>query len=315
MSVSILWPSLLTTAGGDSVFWLPTMNDNMRIIDDVLSPAAALLPVSGTAIPNRVMSWDMDGSSKYHVALGGPSRGIAGIAVGCERASQDVLVKLYGGSVVETSHDITVADVGSLAVLDADGKVRLTTTPPAEYDTWVGLVVGVARERMARIILRYFGIYGNIGTGCAYTRNAARPYAPIGGGVLIPDVGVGQGGYAESHVFFTYMGTYDSDHPELYNAAVVGVATGGDVANFQVSSGYLVQGSSGSELTLHLERPYAMAVGRAVMLDNAEAGGAGVNVACDVSGQIVKVTLEGATWQGQGTRQLQVSVTGVLAEG
>lgn len=314
MSMNILWPSLLTTIGGDSVFWLPTINDNMRLLDDVLSPAAALLPVSGAARPNRMLSWDMNEDGTYFVRQGDCGRGIAGVAVGHPRDSGDILTKLYGGIVVETSHDISNADTGKLAVLNADGTVYLTSTPPAEYDTWVGVVVGVARARRARVILRYFSSYTALG-GYAFTRNSARPYAPIGGGVLVPDVGVGPAGYAESHVFFTYLGSYDDDHPELYNTAVVGVNTGGDAANFQVSGGLLVQGSSGAELTLHLERPYAVATGQASILDAAEFGGAGVNVACDVSGQLVKITLGTGTWQGQGVRQLMVSVTGILAEG
>lgn len=317
MSFSILWPSLLTAIGGDSCFWVPTVNDNMRLVDEAISPAVAVLPSIGRLRPNRVASWGLDGSL-YKVRCTDAGRGIAGVVVGHTDDSGNTLVKTYGGAVVETSHDISVANIGDLAVLDAGGTVTLTTNPTTAHDQWVGIVVGVARNRMAQVILRNFGDYA-ARARCGYMRTSQRPHGPVGSGVVVPDVAVGPTAFSESHAFFTYLGVFDSDHPELFNVASPGVGGGagscGNVANFQMAGGLLVQGTSGPTMTLYLEHGYATAQGSATILDTAEIGGTGLQVGCSVLGQNVTLTLGAGTWQGQGYKQLHVAIAGVLTEG
>ena len=317
MSFSILWPSHLTAIGGDSVFWLPTINDNMRLLDDALTPSVALLPTLGVLRPNRLVSLGRDDTG-YKVQESVKALGVVGVAAGHTDDYGFTLIKLYGCAVVETAADVTVADVGKLAVYGPGGTVSVTSMPPDDYDSWVGLVVGVARHRMARVLLRYFGEHA-LAPACGYMQNSIRRYGPIGAVSRVPDAEVAASSYSESHVFFTYLGVYDNDHPELFNVAVPGVGTGHgsceDAANFEVSAGKIVQGTSGSVLTLHLERGYEAAVGSAYIVDSSETGGVGVRLRCDVQGQIVTLTLGSGTWQGQGVRQVHVNVTGVLAEG
>jgi len=317
MSFGILWPSRLTTIGDDSVFWLPTVNDNMRLVNDALSPAVAALLTIGGARPNRVLTWGRDGT-QYRVRQDVQGIGIAGVAVGHTSANAYTLTKLYGGAVIECNHAVTAADVGKLAVLTTDGMVELTSGTAAAYDRWVGVVVGVARTRMLRVLLRYFGEH-LLAASSAYTRNDVRAHGPIAATAMVADVQPGPAAYSESHLFFTYLGTYDEDHPELYNVAAPGVNTGQgsceSAVNFEVSGGYVVQGTSGAVMTLHLERGYATAGGSASIVDAAEDGGTGIRIACDVQGQIVTLTLGAGSWQGQGVKQVHVAIAGVLTEG
>ena len=309
MSLGILWPSLLTTIGGDSCFWVPTVNDNMRLIDEALSPAVAALPSLGTLRPNRVASWGLD-NGLYKVRCTDVGRGIAGVVVGHMDGSGNTLVKMYGGAVIETSHDISVANIGDLAVLDAGGTVTLTANPSTDQDKWVGIVVGIARNRMAQVILRNFGDYATRAR-CGYMRTSQRPSGPIGSGVVVPDMAVGPTAFSDSHAFFTYFGASNTAAPGV-NA---GTGSCGDVANFQTSGGLLVLGTSGPTMTLYLEHGYATALGSAVILDAAEVSGTGLQVGCSVLGQNVTLTLGTGTWQGQGDKQLHVTIAGVLTEG